>query len=157
MSLSKRWLSRAVFSLRLTLLLVLFSGGWGAQAQPTSMPAVSVDQPQGGCRLTVWKDGRASITYGAMPKRVWVTTGTFDFDLILKLLLSESHSHSNRSVPEGTGGTVLMSDSGVPRHIDDVDRVRSLLEQAWTARRAPARGSSKEDHDHIAELCLFAG
>jgi len=141
----------------LGLALMLFFNGKGAEAQEAPMPAVSVDMPQGGCRLSLWKDGQASISYGAMPRWVRVTPGTFDFERMIELLRSRLSPQGDDRPYDGlSAGTVALPGSEALRRIDDVAWVRSLLEQAWKARMAPSRDSSAEDRDWIAKVCSFA-
>lgn len=121
------------------------------------MPAVSVDMPHGGCRLSLWKDGQASISYGAMPKWVRVSPGTFDFERMIELLRSRSSPQGDDRPYDGpSAGTVALPGSEALRRIDDVGLVRSLLEKAWKARMVPSRDSTVEDRDWIAKICSFA-
>jgi hypothetical protein len=120
------------------------------------MPAVSVDMPHGGCRLSIWKDGQASISYGSMPRWVSVTPGTFDFDQVIGLLHSRSYPQGDRPFDNQSVGTVALPGSEALRRIDDVGLVRSLLEKAWKARMAPTRDSPAEHYDWVAKVCAFA-
>jgi len=121
------------------------------------MPVVSVDMPHGGCRLSVWKDGQASISYGSMPRWIGVTPGTFDFDRMAGALRSRSYPQGDGRPLDGpSAGTVALPGSDALRRIDDVDWVRALLEEAWKARMTPPRDSPSEDRDWIAKVCSFA-
>lgn len=140
----------------LCLALVLFFSGNGADARKAPMPAVNVDMPHGGCRLSVWKDGQASISYGSMPRWVRVTPGTFDFDHVIGLLRFRSYPQSDGLFDSRSVGTVALPGSEALRRIDDVGLVRSLLEKAWKARMAPTRASQAEDYDWVAKVCSFA-
>lgn len=135
--------------------LVLFFGCNSANAQKTPTFAVSVDMPHGGCRLSIRRDGQASIAYGSMPKRVWVTPGTFDFEQLLGVLLLRSYPQGDRPFDSQAVGTVALPGSEVLRLIDDVDLVRSLLDRGWKARMAPTHDSPTEDHHWIAKVCSF--
>lgn len=139
-------------------LVLLFHGSHGhaAEAQLAPMPTVSVDMPHGGCRLSIWKDGQASISYGAMPRWVRVAPGTFDFGHVTGLLRSRSHPQDERPLDRPPGGTVALPDSQALRRIDDVALFRSLLDTAWKARMAPARDSPAEDHGWVAKVCGLA-
>lgn len=139
----------------LGLALVLLLSGNGADAQKTPMPAVSVDMPHGGCRLFIWKDGQASISYGSMPRWVRVTPGTFDFDHVIGLLHSRSYPQGDRPFDSQSVGTVALPGSEALRRVDDVGLVRSLLEKAWRARMAPTPDSPAEDYDWVAKVCSF--
>jgi len=143
-------------SVSLGLALVLFFGGNGAAARETPMSAVSVDMPHGGCRLSIWKDGQASISYGSMPRWVRVIPGTFDFEQMIGLLRFRSYPQGDRSYDSQSVGTVALPGSEPLRRIDDVGLVRSLLEKAWKARMAPIRDSAVQDHAWVAKVCAFA-
>lgn len=138
------------------LSLVLLVMGSGTQAQRAPMPVASVDMPHGGCRLSMWKDGQASISYGAMPKWARVTPGTFDFDQTVGLLRAKSYPPAERPSDGAPAGTVALPGSEALRRIDDAGWVRSLLQKAWKARMPPASGSPAEDHDWIAKVCALA-
>jgi hypothetical protein len=139
----------------LGLALAPFLSGNGADARKTPVPTVSVDMPHGGCRLSIWKDGQASISYGSMPKWVSVTPGTFDFDQVIGLLRSRSYPQDDRPFDSQSTGTVALPGSEGLRRIDYVGLVRSLLEKAWKARIAPRRDWPAEDHDWVAKVCAF--
>jgi hypothetical protein len=145
-----------VIAVSFVLALVLCANGHVANARAPQMPAVSVDMPHGGCRLSIWKDGRASISYGSMPKWVRVTPGTFDFDHVTGLLRFRSYPQGDRSFDSQSTGTVALPGSNALRRIDDVGLVRSLLEKAWKARMAPTRNLPAEDYDWVATVCSFA-
>lgn len=135
--------------------LVPFFSGNGADARKTPTPAISVDMPHGGCRLSIWKDGQASISYGSMPRWVSVTPGTFDFDHVTGLLRSRSYPQGDRPLDSQSVGTVALPGSEALRRIDDVGLVRPLVGKAWKARMAPTRDSPAEDHDWVARGCSF--
>ena len=137
------------------LAVLLFVVGDGAHAESTVVPAVSVDLPHGGCQLTIWKDGKASISYGSSPRWVRVTPGTFEFDQIVRLLRAKSYSQGNRSARSDAAGTLLLLESQDLRFINDSALVRSLLERAWKARAAPVRPSDNEDYRWVARACSF--
>lgn len=136
--------------------LTLFALGNGAHAQKHSVPAVSVDMPHGGCSLTIRKDGKALIRYGAMPRWVRVTPGAFDFDQLVPLLRAKSYPQSDRSLHGESVGTVSLPESERLRLIDDAALVRSLLERAWKARAAPTRQSEDEDYRWVARACSLS-
>jgi hypothetical protein len=120
------------------------------------MPAVNVDMPHGGCRLSIWKDGQASISYGSMPRWVRVTPGSFDFDYVTGLLRFRSYPQGERPFDSQSRGTVALPGSEALRRIEDVGLVRSLLEKAWKARMVPARDLPAEEYDWVAKVCSFA-
>ena len=137
--------------------VTLFAVGDGAHAHKIPVvPAVSVDMPHGGCQLTIWKDGKASISYGAMPRWVRVVPGTFQFDQTIRLLRAKSYPQSNRSARSESAGTLLLPESQDLRFINDSALVRSLLERAWKARAAPARPPENEDYQWVARACSFS-
>ena len=133
--------------------LTLFAVGIGAHESP--MPVVSVDLPHGGCSLTIQMDGKASIHYGAMPRWVRVTPGTFEFDQIVLLLRANSHPQRERSWQSESVGTLLLPESQDLRFINDSALIRSLLERAWKARAAPVWPSNDEDYRWVARACSF--
>lgn len=136
---------------------MLFIAGHGAFSNANPMPGLTVDIAHGGCRLTVLKDGRASIGYGAMPRQVRVTPGTFNFDELLDLLRAKSYPQSDRSVRDEKTGTVLLPDLEELRLINDLALVRSLLERAWQAREEPEPPfATEEDRQWIARACAFS-
>jgi hypothetical protein len=137
---------------------VLFFNGHAVEAQMAVVPALSVDMPHGGCRLSIWKDGQAWIAYGSMPRRVAVTPGTFDFDRVADLLRAKSYAPDDRPFDGQRVGTVALPGPEAEglRRIEDAGWVRSLLDRAWKARMAPSRDSPAEDHGWVAEVCAFA-
>ena len=135
--------------------VALFAVGDGAHAHESPVPAVSVDLPHGGCRLTIWKDGEASISYGAMPKWVRVAPRTFDFDQIARLLQARSYPQSDLFLRSESAGTLSLPGSQDLRFISDFALVRSLLERAWKARASPAWPSDNEDYQWVARACSF--
>ena len=56
---------------------------------------LSIDYPHGETSLTVWKDGQASLFYGALPQREIIKSGTFNVEELYKQL----HSRLRRNVP----------------------------------------------------------
>jgi len=134
--------------------LTFLAEGNGAHERP--VPTVSVDLPHGGCRLTIRKDGEASIHYGAMPRWVRVTPGTFDFDQIVPLLRANSYPPSDRPSQNESVATLSLPESQNLRLINDVALVRSLLERAWKARAAPMEPSDDEDYRWVARACSFS-
>lgn len=141
---------------RLGLALMLIFSVNGADARDAPVSAVSVDMPHGGCRLSIWKDGQASISYGSMPRWVRVSPQTFDFDHVIRLLRVKSHAQGDRPFDSQSVGSVALPGSKALRQIDDVDLVRSLLEKAWKARMAPRQDSQVEDYDWLAKACRFS-
>ena len=135
--------------------VALFAVGDGAHAHESPVPFVSVDLPHGGCRLTISKDGEASISYGAMPRWVRVAPSTFDFDQIVRLLQARSYPQSDLSVRNESTGTLSLPGSQELRFINDTALVRSLLERAWKARAAPVWPSNNEDYRWVARACSF--
>lgn len=138
----------------LGLALVALFGS--VQAQQVVVTALSVDMPHGGCRLSIWKDGQASISYGSMPRRVRVIPGTFDFDRVADLLRIKSYQPDDRPFDGPSTGSVALPGSQALRWVDDMGWVRSLLQQAWKARIAPASDSAVEDHHWVAQTCSLA-
>ena len=136
--------------------LAFFVVGNGAHAQEASVPTVSVDMPHGGCSLTIRKDGKALIHYGAMPRWIHVTPGTFDFDQLVLLLRAKSYPQSDRSLHSESVGTLSLPEFQDLRLINDATLVRSLLERAWKARAAPTRQSEDEDYRWVAKACAFS-
>lgn len=122
-----------------------------AQVEPALW--VSVDMPHGGCNLTVASDGGASIHFGAMPKRVRVTPGTFDFAQVVSVLRENSYPQSARSLTKGPVGSVSLPNGGDLLFIDDITLVRSLLQRAWSARVAPATTRELEDYNWVSDAC----
>ena len=135
--------------------VALFAVGNGAHAHEIPVPAVSVDLPHGGCRLTIWKDGEASISYGSTPKWVRVAPRTFDFDQIVRLLQARSYPLKELSLRNKSAGTLSLPRSQDLRFIDDSALIRSLLERAWKARAAPEWPNDNEDYQWVARACSF--
>ena len=136
--------------------LAFLAVGDGAHAQEPPVPVVSIDMPHGGCNLTIRKDGKALIHYGAMPRWVRVTPGTFDFDQLILLLRAKSYPQSDRPLHAESVGTVKLPEFEDLRLINDAALVRSLLERAWKARAAPTRQSQDEDYRWVARACSFS-
>lgn len=135
--------------------LTLLAVAHDARAEGGPLPAVSVDMPHGGCTLTVRKDGKAALHYGAMPRWVRVTPGTFDFDELVRSLHAASFPQSDRPSRSESLGTVSLPGSEELRLIDDRVLVRSLLERAWEARTAPTLPAGEEDYRWVAKACGF--
>ena len=136
--------------------LTFLAVGNGAPAHENPVPSLSVDMPHGGCRLAVKKDGEASIFYGAMPRSVRVTPGTFNFDQLILLLRAKSYPQSDRSLHSEPVGTLSLPESQDLRFINDAALIRSLLEHAWKARAAPTQQFDDEDYRWIAKACAFS-
>ncbi|MDR7194575.1 hypothetical protein [Luteimonas terrae] len=130
--------------------------GNGAAAHESSVPGLIVDMPHGGCRLVVQKDGNASISYGAMPKLIRVTPGTFNFNQLALLLRAKSYPQSDRSLHGEPVGTLLLPEEQDLLLINDAALVRALLERAWKARAAPRRQFDDESYHWVAEACAFS-
>ncbi|MDP9942555.1 hypothetical protein [Ectopseudomonas alcaliphila] len=130
--------------------------GNGAAAHEISVPGLIVDMPHGGCRLAVQKDGNASIAYGAMPKLIRVTPGTFNFNQLVLLLRAKSYPQSDRSLHGEPVGTLLLPEEQDLLLINDAALVRSLLERAWKARAAPTQQFDDESYHWVAEACAFS-
>jgi hypothetical protein len=137
-------------------LTLLAAVGHDAPAHENPVARLSVAIPDGGCRLTIGEDGKASIFYGAMPRLVRVTPGTFNFDQLVLLLRATSYPHSDRSLHSEPVGTVSLPESQYVRFINDGALVRSLLERAWKAREAPTRQFDEANYRWIAEACAFS-
>ena len=130
--------------------------GQDVRSLETRVGSLSVDMPHGGCSLTLRRDGQASIHYGAMPRWVRVTPGTFDFKQILALLHVKSYAQSERPSHKGAVGSVSLPEFEAVRFIDDGPLVRSLLEQAWKARVVLGEHSDQEDYRWVARACSFS-
>jgi hypothetical protein len=122
-----------------------------AQVEPT--PWVSVDFPHGGCSLTVEANGSASIHFGAMPRWVRASPGTFVFEQLVKDLSDKSYPQSSRRLTDRAVGSVSLSRSQDLQYIDDGELVRDLLQRAWRARKPPMTMRELEDHNWVARAC----
>lgn len=123
-----------------------------AQAMPTE-PSLSVDMPQGGCRLTAWQDGSAAIQFGAAPRSVRSAPGTFDFGTLLRDLQRRSSPQSQRKATGSPAGSLSLPANPELLLIDDGDLIRVLLERAWNARRSPTTPQEVEAYDWVATAC----
>jgi hypothetical protein len=124
-----------------------------ALAQTAPVPALSVDMPPGGCRLTAWLDGEASISYGAMPRWVRVARGTFDFEQLVHDLRDKSYTQSASKLTHNPGGTLSLPGSEDLLFLDDSELVRSLLQGAWRARVPPTTPQELKDYNWVLMAC----
>ena len=124
-----------------------------AQAQTSPADWLSVDMPHGGCSLTARQDGTASIHFGAMPRWVHISTGTFNFEQLVQDLRKKSYPQS-AGRPSGVPvGSVSLPASKDLLFIHDEALVRSLLQRAWNARVLPSTAREIEDYNWVAEAC----
>ncbi len=113
---------------------------------------VRVDMPSGGCNLTVWQDGSASIHYGAMPRWIHSAAGTFEFGQLVIDLRRRSYVQSIPA-PGNSDGTVSLPMSEDLLTISDKEFVRSLLKHAWKSRACPKTPQDAEDYDWVSKAC----
>ena len=118
--------------------------------------ALTVDMPHGGCRRTVFEKGTGTINYGAMPRSVEVSAGTFNFPELVRLLRANSRSQASSPIRPDSGSVSLPEFSEL-RSIEDAILVRELLERGWKARIPPASAHDHEDHRWVAGACSFTG
>jgi hypothetical protein len=137
------------------LAIASFNMAGALLAKDMHVPALMVDLPHGGCALTVWRDGRASLRFGAMPRWVHAKNGTFKFDELARSLRQRSSLQDGNSLGSSAIGSVKLPGSDDIRFIQNDRLVRGLLERAWHARTAPSTPSEEEDHDWIFNTCAF--
>lgn len=126
-----------------------------AQAQTSPAASLSVDMPHGGCRLTVARDGTASIHFGAMPRSIRVGPGAFSFETLVKDLQGKSYPQNAQRPPGVPVGTVSLPASEELLFIHDEAHVRSLLQRAWTARVIPLTPREIEDYGWVSKACTL--
>jgi hypothetical protein len=103
-------------------------------AHAVSALRVSVDMPHGGCSLTAFEDGSASIHYGAMPRWIRVAADAFNFKQLVTDLRDRSYAQSTQSPRKESAGSVMLPNSEDLLWIDDREFVKSLLARAPGSR-----------------------
>ena len=143
--------SRQLFAASIYIALAVVSSG--AIAQKDNVVSLSVSMPHGGCNLTVWPDGGASIYFGAMPRRVSVAPGTFSFERLVESLRAKSYPQSARTAAKDEVGTLSLPGNESLLFIDDLELVRSLLDLGWKARLVPTTPLEVENYAWVSNAC----
>lgn len=89
----------APLSVAVALLLALPASPVRAQKgceDARSLASISVDYPHGADRLVVWKNGDATLFYGALARHRTVARGTFDIDELHERLRPKLHPNAPR-------------------------------------------------------------
>ena len=76
---------------------------------------ISISFPQGGTDLRVWKDGRASLFYGALPQNETIKNGTFNIKQLYDQIRPRLHPNLPREEwpdPKAKCGMVLVKIKG---------------------------------------------
>lgn len=135
--------------------LAIFLAGKCALAQTDPVPSLSVDMPHGGCSLNARQDGKASIHFGAMPRFVRATPGTFNFEQLVKDLREKSYPQSAGKPAGVPVGSVSLPAMKELLFINDEELVRSILQRAWQARVLPSTPREIEDYNWVSRACAL--
>jgi hypothetical protein len=101
-------MTRAICFLILMALFFLLAG---YEEDRRSIESISIDFPSGETRLVVWKDGTASLFYGALPQSEIIKSGTFNIEELYKQLQPRLHRNLPREDwpnPNSTRGMVQL-------------------------------------------------
>jgi hypothetical protein len=137
------------------LAIASFTMAGALLAKYMRVPALTVGLPHGGCALAVWRDGKASLRFGAMPRWVRAKNGAFKFDELTRSLRRRSSLQDGNSIRSSAMGSVKLPGRDDIQFIQGDKLVRGLLERAWHARTAPSTPSEEEDHGWIFNACAF--
>lgn len=114
-------------------------------AVPTTAAALTFDMPYGGCRLLVYRDGSAYLTYGALPVFVAIAPGSFDAAALTAEFRSRiAVSRDRQQMPEPNGSLRFAGhgeNDGEDLWFNNTEFAQSLFDRALkhrTSKAAPA-------------------
>jgi len=109
----------------------------GCREDPSAVESISIDFPHGETRLIVWKDGNASLFYGALPQSKTIKTEVFDITKLYQQLKPRLHPNVPREDwpnPQSIAGMVQVKikDKGKSAYLifDEQEFTKQLFDKA---------------------------
>ena len=143
--------------LQLFIAVIALTGGsaWSQSALKDAPKTLTIDMPYGACRLTVLKDGSATLFYGELPQHVRVKKGTFDLDELNASIRNHVKVEADRLKLAPPVGSARLSSQAKTLWFNDEAFAKSIFHKAWVNRLRGVQLVQRQDEKLLSKFCAI--